>query len=250
MVKSVRVNKPGAAGTIGGYSVVSAKPDGYTLGVGAAGGLTANVSLYPQMPFDVAKEMVRVAKPGGRIVMGNWIPGDPTLVAQILKISAAYTPPPPEGFISPVTWGVETNVKERFGQAGVSPEDDLHHRLNEALGRILACYEGTDAMALICPICQGEGRMAAACVQKDLTSGKMKAVEIPERIRSKIEAAPAIVAVAASRFASAACSVARASSSAGRITLPTRAVRRAGRGNRRTAGPGRRTRDFVRPVRA
>ena len=36
-------------------------------------------------PFDVAKEMVRVTRPGGRIVMGNWIPGDPTLVAQILQ---------------------------------------------------------------------------------------------------------------------------------------------------------------------
>lgn len=80
-------------------------------------------AMFAPKPFDVAKEMVRVAKPGGRIVMGNWIPGDPTLVAQILKISAAYTPPPPEGFISPVTWGVEENVKERFGQAGVSPED-------------------------------------------------------------------------------------------------------------------------------
>jgi hypothetical protein len=41
------------------------------------------------------------------------------LVAQILKISAAYSPPPPEGFISPVTWGVEANVIERFGAAGV-----------------------------------------------------------------------------------------------------------------------------------
>jgi hypothetical protein len=71
----------------------------------------------------VAKEMVRVTKPGGRIVMGNWIPGDPTLVAQILKISAAYTPPPPEGFVSPMTWGVEANVKQRFGEAGVAPED-------------------------------------------------------------------------------------------------------------------------------
>jgi ubiquinone/menaquinone biosynthesis C-methylase UbiE len=80
-------------------------------------------AMFAPKPFDVAKEMVRVTKPGGRIVMGNWIPGDPTLVAQILKISAAYTPPPPEGFISPVTWGVETNVVERFGQAGVSPED-------------------------------------------------------------------------------------------------------------------------------
>ena len=80
-------------------------------------------AMFAPKPFDVAKEMVRVTKPGGRIVMGNWIPGDPTLVAQILKISAAYTPPPPEGFISPVTWGVEANVKERFGQAGVSSED-------------------------------------------------------------------------------------------------------------------------------
>ena len=62
-------------------------------------------------------------RPGGRIVMGNWIPGDPTLVAQILKISAAYTPPPPEGFVSPVTWGVEDNVRERFGAAGIAPDD-------------------------------------------------------------------------------------------------------------------------------
>lgn len=80
-------------------------------------------AMFAPRPFDVAKEMVRVTRPGGRIVMGNWIPGDPTLVAQILKISAAYTPPPPEGFISPVTWGLEENVRERFGAAGVRPED-------------------------------------------------------------------------------------------------------------------------------
>ncbi len=80
-------------------------------------------AMFAPKPFDVAKEMVRVTKPGGRIVMGNWIPGDPTLVAQILKISAAYTPPPPDGFISPVTWGLDANVIERFGQARVSPED-------------------------------------------------------------------------------------------------------------------------------
>jgi ubiquinone/menaquinone biosynthesis C-methylase UbiE len=76
-------------------------------------------AMFAPKPFDVAKEMVRVTRPGGRIVMGNWIPGDPTLVAQILKISAAYSPPPPEGFISPVTWGIESNVIERFGAAGV-----------------------------------------------------------------------------------------------------------------------------------
>jgi len=76
-------------------------------------------AMFAPRPFDVAKEMVRVAKPGGRIVMGNWIPNDPTLVAQILKTSAAYSPPPPEGFISPMTWGVESNVVERFAGAGI-----------------------------------------------------------------------------------------------------------------------------------
>lgn len=77
-------------------------------------------AMFAPRPFDVASELVRVTRPGGRIVMGNWIPGDPTLVAQILKISAAYSPPPPEGFISPVTWGVEANVVERFTAAGVA----------------------------------------------------------------------------------------------------------------------------------
>jgi len=79
-------------------------------------------AMFAPRPFDVAREMVRVAKPGGRIVMGNWIPGDPTLVAQILKISASYAPPPPAGFVSPMTWGVEANVVERFGTAGVPAE--------------------------------------------------------------------------------------------------------------------------------
>jgi SAM-dependent methyltransferase len=76
-------------------------------------------AMFAPKPFDVAKEMVRVTRPGGRIVMGNWIPSDPTLVAQILRISSAYSPPPPEGFISPMTWGIESNVIERFAAAGV-----------------------------------------------------------------------------------------------------------------------------------
>ena len=81
-------------------------------------------AMFAPKPFDVAKEMVRVTRPSGRIVMGNWIPNDPTLVAQILKISAAYSPPPPEGFISPMTWGIESNVTERFAAAGV-PTDKI-----------------------------------------------------------------------------------------------------------------------------
>ena len=76
-------------------------------------------AMFAPKPFDVAKEMVRVTRKGGRIVMGNWIPNDPTLVAQILKVSSAYSPPPPEGFISPMTWGVESNVIERFSGAGI-----------------------------------------------------------------------------------------------------------------------------------
>jgi SAM-dependent methyltransferase len=79
-------------------------------------------AMFAPKPFDVAKEMVRVTRPGGLIVMGNWIPNDPTLVAQILKISSSYSPPPPEGFVSPMTWGIEANVVERFGAVGVPPE--------------------------------------------------------------------------------------------------------------------------------
>jgi ubiquinone/menaquinone biosynthesis C-methylase UbiE len=80
-------------------------------------------AMFAPKPFDVAREMVRVTKPGGRIVMGNWIPDDPTsFVSQLLKISASFMPPPPEGFISPMNWGVDTHIIERFGQAGVPRE--------------------------------------------------------------------------------------------------------------------------------
>jgi ubiquinone/menaquinone biosynthesis C-methylase UbiE len=80
-------------------------------------------AMFAPKPFDVAKEMVRVTKPGGRIVMGNWIPNDPTFVSQLLKTSSAFTPPPPEGFVSPMMWGVESHILERFGQAGVPKEN-------------------------------------------------------------------------------------------------------------------------------
>jgi ubiquinone/menaquinone biosynthesis C-methylase UbiE len=79
--------------------------------------------MFAPRPNDVAKELVRVTKKGGRIIMGNWIPGDPTLVAQILKVSSAYTPPPPEGFVSPMLWGVESNVIDRFTNAGIPKEN-------------------------------------------------------------------------------------------------------------------------------
>jgi SAM-dependent methyltransferase len=80
-------------------------------------------AMFAPRPLDVARELVRVTRRGGRIVMGNWIPNDPTLVAQILRISAAYTPPPPAGFVSPMTWGIEANVIERFSAAGIAAGD-------------------------------------------------------------------------------------------------------------------------------
>ena len=103
--------------------------------------------MFAPKPFDVAKEMVRVCRPGGRIAMGNWIPNDPTLVAQILKISSAYSPPPPEGFVSPMTWGIEKDVIERFEAAGVPRDrisfarDYLHFQLPRDAARVRRCFQ-------------------------------------------------------------------------------------------------------------
>jgi SAM-dependent methyltransferase len=85
--------------------------------------LTMFGAMFAPKPFDVAKELVRVTKPGGEIVMGNWIPNDPTsFVSQLLTIGSGYLPPPPEGFVSPMTWGVESHIVERFANAGVDKE--------------------------------------------------------------------------------------------------------------------------------
>ena len=95
-------------------------------------------AMFAPRPYDVAKEMVRVTRPGGRVVMANWIPGDPTLVAQILKVAAAYSPPPPPGFVSPMTWGDEDEVAGRFAEAGVPAEAVAFERASWIFD-----YEGT-----------------------------------------------------------------------------------------------------------
>jgi len=54
-------NRPGLAGSAGIDAVAKSAPDGYTLGLGAAGALAANVSLYPNMPYDPAKDLAPVS---------------------------------------------------------------------------------------------------------------------------------------------------------------------------------------------
>ncbi len=102
-------------------------------------------AMFAPEPFAVADEMVRVTRPGGRIVMGNWIPGDPTLVAQILEISSAHSPPPPEGFVSPMTWGVESHVAERFTAAGVGEE---HISFDRSTYRFMFPHPPADLVAV------------------------------------------------------------------------------------------------------
>ena len=80
-------------------------------------------AMFAPKPFDVAKEMVRVTRPGGRIVMGNWIPNDTTFVAKVLKICSSLMPSPPEGFVCPITWAVDTHITSNaLAKAGVPKE--------------------------------------------------------------------------------------------------------------------------------
>jgi tripartite-type tricarboxylate transporter receptor subunit TctC len=54
-------NRPGAGGMIGVDAVAKAPPDGYTIGLAAAGALSSNISLYPSMPFHPEKDLVHVS---------------------------------------------------------------------------------------------------------------------------------------------------------------------------------------------
>ena len=73
-------------------------------------------AMFAPRPERVAAELLRVCRPGGRIVMGNWTPGG--FIGRMFAINARHVPPPP-GMTSPVLWGDEAKVRERFGE-GVS----------------------------------------------------------------------------------------------------------------------------------
>ncbi len=73
-------------------------------------------SMFAPRPELVASEMVRVSKPGGQILMGNWTPEGH--IGQMFKVIGSHVPPPAI-FPSPLLWGKEDVVRERFG-TGVS----------------------------------------------------------------------------------------------------------------------------------
>ncbi|MFY9233737.1 MAG: class I SAM-dependent methyltransferase [Fimbriimonadaceae bacterium] len=73
-------------------------------------------SMFAPRPELVAAEMVRVTRPGGNIIMGNWTPAGH--IGQMFKVIGKHVPPPPI-FPSPLLWGDEAKVRERLG-TGVS----------------------------------------------------------------------------------------------------------------------------------
>lgn len=65
-----------------------------------------------------AEEMLRVCRPGGRIAIACWTPEGK--IGAMFQAIAAVTPPPPEGFQSPLMWGTEQRVRELLGDADFS----------------------------------------------------------------------------------------------------------------------------------
>lgn len=73
-------------------------------------------AMFAPRPELVAAELKRVCRPGGFIAMANWTPSG--FIGQMFKTAASHVPPPP-GMTSPVLWGVEEKVRERFSE-GIS----------------------------------------------------------------------------------------------------------------------------------
>lgn len=84
--------------------------------------MNPNKALWEKGDFTEIAALMRQS--GEAVVKSLGIPNDATsFVSQLLKISSSFMPPPPEGFVSPMTWGVDTHIIERFGQAGVPKEN-------------------------------------------------------------------------------------------------------------------------------
>jgi SAM-dependent methyltransferase len=69
-------------------------------------------AMFAPQPHKVAAELVRVSRPGGRIIMGNWTPGG--FIGQMFKGMSGHVPPSPL-MPPPTLWGDETAVRDRLG---------------------------------------------------------------------------------------------------------------------------------------
>jgi ubiquinone/menaquinone biosynthesis C-methylase UbiE len=86
------------------------------------------VSMYGAMfaprPEVVARELVRVVRPGGLIAMANWTPEG--FVGKSFAVTGRIAPPPVD-LPKPVLWGIENIVKERFAAVGCAVETHRRH---------------------------------------------------------------------------------------------------------------------------
>jgi len=73
-------------------------------------------AMFAPRPDLVAAELKRVAKPGGKIIMGNWTPSG--FIGAMFKLSGQHVPPSPL-MVSPVKWGDEETIRARFAE-GIS----------------------------------------------------------------------------------------------------------------------------------
>jgi SAM-dependent methyltransferase len=73
-------------------------------------------AMFAPRPDVTASELKRVCRSGGLIAMANWTPE--AFTGQMFKAGAKHVPPPP-GMPSPVLWGSEDTVRERFSE-GIS----------------------------------------------------------------------------------------------------------------------------------
>jgi len=76
-------------------------------------------AMFAPRPALVAAELKRVTRPGGLIAMANWTPTG--FIGKMFKTMTSHVAPP-AGMPSPVLWGVEETVRERFGE-GISKLD-------------------------------------------------------------------------------------------------------------------------------
>jgi SAM-dependent methyltransferase len=103
----------------------------------------------------VARELLRVCRPGGKIGLASWTPE--SFPAEMRRVIARYLPPPPD-VPSPMRWGTEAGLRELFGEGIASLEvrprsiaqrdrSARHYvgRLRAYFGPVVAAFEALEA---------------------------------------------------------------------------------------------------------